>query len=204
MELAKILVVEDDINVATVLQARLESFGHKVCSIAANGVNAIRYAKKYNPDLILMDILLDGDMNGIEAAEQINEYRDFPIIFLSCLSDQGILDRAMRTKPFAYIVKPYNNAELRSTIEITMVKHHATKEREELIQELENALREIKRLSGLLPICASCKKIRNEDDRWQPVEDYIASRSEADFSHGICPECAHKLYPDLYKVEKSS
>jgi PAS domain S-box-containing protein len=78
------------------------------------------------------------------------------------------------------------------------------KEREKLILELKDALLKIKTLSGLLPICAYCKKIRNDKGDWEQMEIYISNHSEADFSHGICPECAKKLYPDYYqkKLEK--
>lgn len=196
---ANIFVVEDDSNVATVLEARLESFGYKVCDIANTGSKAIAGALQHRPDLIIMDILLEGDMNGIEAAEQIVRQMDVPIIFLSCLNDQEVLDRAIGTKPFGYIIKPYDNAELRSSIEIALIKHQTAKEREKLIAELEKVLLEVKRLSGLLPICAGCKKIRDEHDQWHQIEDYIHSHSEADFSHGICPECSRRLYPELYK-----
>ena len=198
---ATILVVEDDENVSIVLQARLESFGHSVCAIATNGPAAIRLAREHNPDLILMDIMLEGDMNGIEASEKILAHQDLPIIFLSCLSDREVMDRAICTKPFGYIVKPYDNAELRSTIEITLIKHRAARERDALIDRLEKALQEIKTLRGLLPICASCKRIRDEKNEWHAVEDYIKSHSEADFSHGICPHCAHRLYPEVFPDE---
>ncbi|HOD64687.1 MAG TPA: hypothetical protein PKO04_10525, partial [Smithellaceae bacterium] len=70
-------------------------------------------------------------------------------------------------------------------------------EREKLIGELQNALQEVKTLTGLLPICASCKKIRNDQGYWEKIERYIGERSSVRFSHGICPECAQKLYPDL-------
>jgi CheY-like chemotaxis protein len=196
-EHANILVVEDDTNVATVLSARLQHFGYHVCDVAKTGPMAISHVHTHHPDLIIMDILLEGDMNGIEAAEEISQHQDVPIIFLSCLSDQAVLDRAIKTRPFAYLVKPYDNAELRFTIEITLIKHRAAKEREALISRLEKALLEIKQLSGLLPICAGCKKIRDPEGRWHPIEEYISSHSEANFSHGICPECTRRYYPDL-------
>lgn len=199
---AKILVVEDDVNVAVVLEARLESFGYTVCDIAHTGPKAIQGAKKHQPDIVLMDIMLKGDMNGIEAAEKIGETSDVPIIFISCLNDSAILDRAIQTNPSGYLVKPYENAELRSCIEISLVKYRAAKEREKLIAELENALLQVKKLSGLLPICAACKKIRDDKGGWQQIEDYIATHSEADFSHSICPQCAQKLYPELYTDKK--
>jgi CheY-like chemotaxis protein len=196
---ANILVVEDDDNVAAVLKARLKSFGYDVCDIASTGLRAIESALQHRPDLILMDILLEGDMNGIEAADKIAEHSDVPVIFLTCLNDPAVLERAINTNPYGYIVKPYDNAELKSSIEITLLKHRAWRERENLIEKLEQALIEVKRLSGLLPICASCKRIRDEKGRWQQIEEYIATHSEADFSHGICPECAHQLYPEVYQ-----
>ncbi len=194
---ATILVVEDDINVAAVLEARLESFGYKVCDIARTGQKAIEGQNHHEPDLVLMDILLEGDMNGIEAAEQISAKSEVPIIFITCLNDPAVLDKAIQTHPYGYLVKPYDNAELRSCIEIALVKHKAAKEREKLITQLEEALLQVRKLSGLLPICASCKKIRDEEGGWQHIEDYISTHSEADFSHSICPQCARRLYPEL-------
>jgi PAS domain S-box-containing protein len=75
----------------------------------------------------------------------------------------------------------------------------AEEKREEILKELQEALSKVKTLSGLLPICASCKKIRDDKGYWNQIEAYIRDRSEAEFSHGICPECAKKLYPELYE-----
>jgi CheY-like chemotaxis protein len=147
-----------------------------------------------------MDILLKGEMNGIEAAARIAAQSDVPIVFMTCLADQAIFEQAIRTNPYGYIVKPYDINELRSTIEIALVKYEAAKSRELLIAQLEKSLREVKTLRGLLPICASCKRIRDKaDGQWQSIEDYIARHSEADFTHGICPTCAAHLYPELYR-----
>jgi DNA repair exonuclease SbcCD ATPase subunit len=82
--------------------------------------------------------------------------------------------------------------------EITERKH-AEEERETLILELRDALSKIKTLSGMLPICSSCKKIRDDKGYWNQIESYIKSHSEAEFSHSICPECAKNIYPDFYK-----
>ena len=78
-------------------------------------------------------------------------------------------------------------------------RKHAEVERERLILELRDALSKIRTLSGLLPICSSCKKIRNDKGYWEQLEVYISNRSEADFSHGICPDCAKRLYPAFHK-----
>lgn len=82
-------------------------------------------------------------------------------------------------------------------------RRQAEEQREKLIQELQKALSEIKTLSGLLPICASCKKIRDDKGYWNQIESYIMKHSEAEFSHGLCPDCARKLYPELYDEEDS-
>jgi hypothetical protein len=79
----------------------------------------------------------------------------------------------------------------------------AAEEREKLVSALQDALSKVKQLSGLLPICASCKKIRDDKGYWNQIEDYIRNHSEADFSHGLCPPCIEKLYPD-YVREKGS
>ncbi|MCX5814662.1 MAG: hypothetical protein NTX75_00255, partial [Proteobacteria bacterium] len=82
---------------------------------------------------------------------------------------------------------------------LSIRRKRAEEERERLILELREALSKVKTLSGLLPICASCKKIRNDKGYWEQMEIYIRDHSEAEFSHGICPECAAKLYPEYYK-----
>jgi PAS domain S-box-containing protein len=87
---------------------------------------------------------------------------------------------------------------LESFLDITERKE-AEKERERLIDELQAALAEVKALSGLLPICASCKSIRDDQGYWQQIEAYIGDHSEAEFSHSVCPKCARKLYPEIYQ-----
>jgi hypothetical protein len=78
-------------------------------------------------------------------------------------------------------------------------RKQAAEEREKLIVDLQKALQDVKTLSGLLPICASCKKIRDDKGYWNILEQYISKHSGAEFSHGICPDCAQKMYPDYYK-----
>lgn len=80
----------------------------------------------------------------------------------------------------------------------------AAQERETLLFEPQNALAEVKKLSGFLPICSSCKKVRDDQGYWRQIEAYIKDHSEAEFSHSICPDCARKLYPELYQDESDS
>lgn len=125
----RILVVEDVVNLATVLQSRLESYGYEICDVANTGPKAIDQAVHHRPDLILMDIMLEGEMNGIEAAGQIQAQLDVPIIYLSCLNDEKVIDQAIETNPYGYILKPYDGAELRFGIENALKMHRAHKQR---------------------------------------------------------------------------
>ena len=97
------------------------------------------------------------------------------------------------------------NRRLRAAHQLTLAemarRQQAEQERERLLAELRAALNNVKQLSGLLPICASCKNIRDDQGNWQPVESYLAQKSEAQFSHGICPQCASKLYPDFVETK---
>jgi len=199
MTKAKILIVEDDRIVAKDIENTLKNLGFSVSSIVSSGEEAINKVKKKSPDLVLMDIVLKGEMDGIEAAKQIKERFHIPVVYLTAYADKKLLERVKITEPFGYIVKPFEERELHTTIEIALYKHKAGEERKELITELKEALSKVKTLSGLLPICANCKKIRDDKGYWNQIEVYIRDHSEADFSHSICPECAKKLYPEFYK-----
>jgi DNA-binding response OmpR family regulator len=135
----RILIVEDVANVATVLKARLETFGYEICDVVNTGQKAIDGTIRCKPDLVLMDIMLDGDMTGIEAATEIQKKVSVPIIYLSCLSDDQVMDRAIETNPYGYIVKPYDSAELRFSIENALRKHQQELSREALIADLEKS-----------------------------------------------------------------
>jgi CheY-like chemotaxis protein len=189
MSTAQIMVVEDESLIAEDIRDSLEKLGYEVCQTVATGEEAVDGALDLEPDLILMDIMLQGELDGIEAAELIRKENDIPIIFLSSFADDTMLTRAKLATPLGYLVKPFENRELRATIEMALYKHRADQERERLIRELEQANAEIKKLRGILPICAYCKKIRNDEGYWNEVEVYIRDHSEAKFSHGICPDC---------------
>ena len=123
----KILIVEDEVVIALDLQKRLVALGYKPFEIVSNGKDAIRVAKETYPDLILMDILLAGDLDGIETASLINKDMDIPVIYVTAYSDQNILDRAKQTNSYGYVNKPYNDRELVSTIEIAMARANMQK-----------------------------------------------------------------------------
>jgi hypothetical protein len=115
----------------------------------------------------------------------------------------GVLLRFL--KPYAYMDKDVRLAErvanqiagAIANAQLFIERKRALEDGEQLILKLQKALTEVKQLSGLLPICASCKKIRDDKGYWGQIESYISDHSEAEFSHGICPDCMKKLYPDF-------
>lgn len=120
---AKILVVEDEVIVAMDIQSSLISFGYDVPRTTDNGEDALILAKQLHPDLVLMDINLKGDMDGIETAEKILTDLGIPSIYLTAYADRNTLDRAKSTAPFGYIVKPFEETNLYTTIEVALSKH---------------------------------------------------------------------------------
>ncbi|MDZ7961148.1 MAG: ATP-binding protein [Aulosira sp. DedQUE10] len=135
----KILVVEDEIIIAFDIKSCLEKAGYIVPAIAANGKQAIEKAAEFHPDLILMDVMLKGDMNGIEAAAEIGNLFNIPVIYLTAYSDQNHIQKAKTTQPFGYILKPFEETQLITTIEIALNKHQIELVmREALEKEKEN------------------------------------------------------------------
>ena len=114
---SKILIVEDEIIIAIDLKIRLENLGYYVPGIAVNGKDAIKKTGEKNPDIILMDILLNGDTDGIEAAKQIRNKYNIPIIYLTGSQNDSLMERAKITEPCGYINKPFDNIEIETAIQ---------------------------------------------------------------------------------------
>jgi PAS domain S-box-containing protein len=122
MSNAEILIVEDELFIALGLQKKLEAFGYFVSAVVHTGKMAIEKALELQPDLILMDIVLGGGMDGIEAAKKIWDQFRIPVIYLSAFGDDKNLKRAKQTEPVGYLLKPYNDRELQITIELSLYK----------------------------------------------------------------------------------
>ena len=122
MEMKTILIVEDEKIIAEDIKNTLVKFKYNVPEIIASGEKAIRRAEELKPDLVLMDIMIEGSINGIVAAKKI--YRDFgiPIVFLTAYADDNILEQAAESSPFGYLIKPFEDRELRATIEMAFYK----------------------------------------------------------------------------------
>jgi PAS domain S-box-containing protein len=143
MDRAQIMVVEDEGIVAWNLAQRLQGMGHTVPVVVASGAEAIDHAAAIRPDLVLMDIHLRGDMDGIEAAAQIRAQENIPIIFLTAFADEPTLQRAKLTEPFGYVLKPFEERELQVAIEMALYKHRMERKLKEREQWLSTTLTSI-------------------------------------------------------------
>jgi len=123
MAKARILIVEDEAIIASVIAGALRKFDYEVVDILNTGAAAVAVALEKTPDLVLMDIRLQDDVDGIAAAGRIQETADIPIIYLTAYADESTLERAKRTQPYGYIPKPFQEIELRTTIEMALYKH---------------------------------------------------------------------------------
>lgn len=179
-----VLVVEDEGMIAYHLKDILEKNHFKVSATVASGEEAVHEAYNKNPDIVLMDINLGGEMDGIDAAKKIRDDFNIPVVFLTAYGDDKTLEKARNADPYGYILKPFNERELIIVVDIAVHKHKNEKN---------------VNLKGILSVCAKCSKIRNEDGRWDEMIEYIMKHSEARFSHSICPDCAEFLYGGLFK-----
>jgi PAS domain S-box-containing protein len=128
MSKTTILIVEDEAIVAADLEGKLRRLGYEVAGITAEGEEAVSLACRLRPHLVLMDVRLEGSIDGIEAAEAIQRRHDVPVIYLTAHSDAATLARAKRTEPFGYILKPFEERELATQIELALYKHQADRE----------------------------------------------------------------------------
>ena len=130
----RILIVEDEELIGQDIKILLEDLGYEVPYLVPSGEEAISKAEESKADLVLMDIMLEGEIDGIEAAHKINNEYGIPVIYLTAYRSEEILERAKLTEPYAYIVKPFEERELRTNVEIVLNRHRAEKERMKLTE----------------------------------------------------------------------
>lgn len=193
-----ILVVDDNPDNLRLFAKLLTEHRYKT-RLAPNGDRAMATISKEAPDLVLLDIMMPG-MDGYEVCRQLKadkQTADIPVIFLSSLNDTIDKVKALSLGGVDYVSKPFQEEEVLARVKTHLTLSLLRRELEKKNAELQEAFEEIKTLRGIIPICASCKKIRDDEGYWQHLEIYIRDHSEAQFSHGLCQDCANKLYPGL-------
>ena len=206
-----ILIVDDEpINIKLLEKALQDSYD--ICT-ANNGYDAIRLVKEKHPDLILLDVMMP-DLSGFEVCNIIKydvAFAEIPVIFLTAMNLPEGEALGLELGGIDYLAKPVN-LEL---LKLRVRNHLELKERNDLVREqrdllsrqnekLEAALARIRRLEGIIPICMYCKQIRNDQDDWTQLEQYITDHSEAMFSHGICPHCEEEQMEIINNLERTS
>jgi PAS domain S-box-containing protein len=191
----RIMLVDDEAIITMQLEKRLTTMGYEVVGVASSGEQSVQLARKLRPDLVLMDIVMPGDLDGIEAASQIRSELEIPIIFLTAFADEAYFERAKRAEPFGYLVKPFHEKEVSASIEIAL--HRG---------EIERRFRDNARLYRLImesafdPICLIDRKggvldvnpraevalgYRRTELYAQAFQDLLAEEERARFLRGI-------------------
>jgi AmiR/NasT family two-component response regulator len=197
----RVLIVDDQESIRELLRRQLEKIGHKVVGKASNGIQAIELTGSLLPDVVLMDIEMP-KMDGLEATKEILDKYPRPVVLLTSHDDPEMVRRASEAGAGAYLLKPPSVEEIERTMIIATARFADLMELRRLNSELNEALDNIKVLSGLLPICANCKSVRNDKGYWEAVEEYLTENSDVHFSHSLCPTCIDKLYPDYKPKNK--
>ena len=201
----KILVAEDQAVSRHILAASLRKWGYEVEAVE-DGRRAWQALQSEDaPQLVILDWLMPG-MDGIEICRQIRQHprmRPNYLILLTARRGQEDKIHGLQSGADDYITKPFDREELRARVQVGIRVLELQQALAQRVRELEDALSRVKTLQGLLPICSYCKKIRDDRNYWQQVEAYISNHSEAQFSHGICPECLKKFHPSFAEDKDS-
>jgi len=200
----RILIAEDDLTSRTVLTAVLKKQGHEV-EATVKGMEAWQALQQPDaPKLVILDWMMPPEMDGLEVVRRVRGLQtDRPtyIIMLTIKNDKENIVKCLDAGADDYIAKPYDLKEHDARVNVGRRILEMQDAMADKVQELQKALNEVRTLRGIIPICASCKMIRDDRGYWNQVEAYVRDHNEAEFSHGICPECIEKLYPEFVRAK---
>jgi AmiR/NasT family two-component response regulator len=199
----RILVAEDNTLVRRPICSLLEETGYLVAGQAVDGREAVRLTRELHPDAVLLDLEMP-ELDGIAAAQAISQCCPTPVVVLTAYDAPELVNQASSAGVGAYLVKPPDGDALDRSIAIAVARHSDLLELRRLNRELRETLDEVRQLRKMLPICASCKRIRDDDGYWQDVADYLHQHAALDFTHGLCPDCLARLYPDLQEEDATN
>jgi sigma-B regulation protein RsbU (phosphoserine phosphatase) len=201
----RILVADDDPIARHTLATMLGKWGYPVCACADGAEAWAILQKPYAPSLVILDWMMPR-MDGLQVCQKLREAsRTRPpyVILLTAKGDEADIVAGLHAGADDYIIKPFNREELHARVLVGVRVLDLQQSLAERVRELEDLLSRVNRLRGLLPICTYCKKIRNDRNYWEQVENFIAQHSEAQFSHSICPSCYEEFAkPELKKSRR--
>lgn len=194
----KVLIAEDNLFSRRMLRTILQAEGYTVIE-AADGNEALNELQKPDaPRLLILDWMMPG-ITGLDLCKQITEQEKGQtvlsyIIMVTSKTDMEDIIQGLQSGAHDYITKPFDNEELKARVAIGKRIVKLQLALEERLAECRQISGRIDTLNGLLPICSVCKKIRDDDNHWVDVEDYVKKHSGADFSHSLCPDCLARHY----------
>jgi DNA-binding response OmpR family regulator len=190
----KILIAEDDLTSRRILEAILAKWNYEVIT-TGDGLEAWQALQTENaPPIAIIDWMMPG-MDGVDFCRKLRQAQTLTptyVILLTSKRQQGDVVAGLDAGANDYIRKPFEREELRARIRVGERVIELQTALADRVKMLEEAIVKIKTLQGLLPICSYCKKIRNDQDYWEQIETYVADHSQAEFTHGICPDCLEK------------
>lgn len=199
----RILIADDDDVSRFALCALLSKRGHYTVTTADGNEAWQAFQVEDPPSLAILDWMMP-HLDGVEVCRRLRaaaELKGVYVILLTARGSKEHLLEGLRAGANDYVTKPFDHEELEARINVGL---HVAQLQTELalrVSELEDALGRVKQLQGLLPICAYCKKIRDDQNYWHQVERYLGRHSEVRFSHGICPECWRSIVqPEFLKI----
>ncbi len=207
----RIMVVEDEGITAMRIQRSMEDMGYTVTSIVISGEEAIEKAEEDKPDLVVMDILLSGKMNGIEAAGKINSRFNIPVVYLTAYSDEKMIKTIKKTEPLGYIIKPFDERELRIVVEIAFYKHEMERRLKEAKDELTEKVKErttelqstIERLQKTEKKLSIHAEELAESNTALKVLLRQREKDQREFENNILSNIKHLIMPYLEKLKKN-
>ena len=191
----KILIAEDEPLSRRLLQHVLTEHGHEVI-VTSDGAQAWEVLQADDaPHLAVVDWMMPG-LTGLQLCNLVHEAPDADLKYLILLTAKGEkadIVRGLAAGANDYVTKPFDKDELRARVEVGVRMIQLQIRLADRIRELQEALAHVNQLKGIIPICAQCKKIRDDQNYWQRVEKYIAKNVDAKFTHGLCPDCAEAV-----------
>ena len=199
----RVLIADDEATTRHLIRATLGNWGFEVL-VAEDGTEALRILKgSSSPEIALLDWVMPG-IDGLEVCRRMRAALLNTPTYIILITARGGLENVVQGLEAGaddYVTKPFDPRERRARLHAGARVVQLQKALLERNQELEDALKRVKQLQGLLPICSYCKKIRNDRNYWEQVDAYVASHSEAQFSHGVCPDCFEvHLKPQLERL----
>jgi DNA-binding response OmpR family regulator len=199
----RVLIADDEATSRHLIQAILTGWGFEVL-VAVEGGEALSILEGSSPpEIVLLDWMMPG-ADGLEVCRRMRAAKPQATTYIILVTARGGLENVVQGLEAGaddYITKPFDPRELRARLRAGVRIVQLQEALLERFHQLEESLKRVKQLQGLLPICSYCKKIRNDRNYWEQVDAYVASHSEAQFSHGVCPECYElHLKPQLQRL----